>query len=480
MTSIVASDASPAQQARLPWSQRLGFAVGDLGFNFYWQGIGLFLYFFYTDVMGMSPRVAGIAYAVASLWDALSDPIMGAIADRTRTRWGSYRPYLLLGAIPCGVSFVACFWVPPLAGNALICYATITLILLRTCYAVANIPYLALSAKLTSSYHERATLAALRMMFATVGALIVAYGMPSLVQRTGNDPHSAWSQAALVFAACATIVLVVSFLAIREPDAAPPAATPNATRSLLRSLASDVSYFWRILRHNRPMAQLFVVIVIGYVASQMYAKCILYWLKYGLHDEALAQYVLPMPAFAALLAAPFWTWVARRSSKRSAWLMALALASISCLAFVFDSSRSTTGLLVVTCFVAIGLACTPLMFFAMIPDTVDHNELVTGRRDEAKIFGFAVFAQKLALAINAVLLGELLETAGFVANQEQSAGTLLGMKLIMGLIPAAGAVFAAVVLWRYPLDAQRHRQVLEALEQRRRQAGGTSVQGAGS
>lgn len=480
MTATIAAATSSLQESRLPWSQRLGFAVGDLGFNFYWQGIGLFLYFFYTDVMGLSPRVAGIAYAIASLWDAVSDPIMGAIADRTRTRWGSYRPYLLLGAIPSGMSFVACFWVPPLEGNALILYATVTLILLRTCYSIANIPFLALSAKLTSSYHERATLAALRMMFATAGALIVAYGMPFLVQRAAGDPHTAWSQAAFVFATFATLVLVGCFFAIKEPDAPPPAATSAEPRPLLRSLASDVGHFWRILHRNRPLARLFAVIVIGYVASQMYTKCILYWLKYGLHDEGLAQYVLPIPAFAALLAAPFWTWVARRTSKRTAWLMALALATLSCLAFVLDSSRSATAMLVVTCFVAIGLACTPLMFFAMIPDTVDHNELVTGARDEAKIFGFAVFAQKLALAINAVVLGELLEAAGFVANQEQSADTLLGMKLIMGLIPAAGAVLAAIVLWRYPLDARRHREVLESLEQRRRHTHQSTVRDSGS
>lgn len=311
-------------------------------------------------------------------------------------------------------------------------------------------------------------LAALRMMFATVGALIVAYGMPSLVQLAAEDPHTAWSRAALLFAVAATLVLFVSFLATPEPDSGPLPARSNAG-SVLHALARDIGYFWGILRRNRPLAQLFTVIIIGYVASQMYAKCILYWCKYGLQDEGFVKYVLPIPAFAALIAAPFWTWLSRRTSKREAWLIALAVASASCLAFVLDGSRSGTTMLVITCFVAFGLACTPLMFFAMIPDTVDYNEVVTGKRDEAKIFGFAVFAQKLALAVNAVLLGQLLGMTGFVANQQQAEGTLLGLKLIMGLIPAVGGVLAAAVLWHYPLDATRHGQVLETLDQRRRQ-----------
>ncbi len=456
---------SPSEPA-LPWGARLGFALGDLGFNFYWQGVGLFLYFFYTDVMGLAPRVAGFAYAAASLWDAVCDPIMGSIADRTRTRWGSYRPYLLIGAIPCGVTFVASFWVPPLAGGALIAYAIVSLIALRTFYAVANIPYLALSAKLTRSYQERAILAALRMMFATIGALIVAYAMPSLVERAAADSHSGWTRAALIFAAAATAVLLGCFFATSEPATA-TTATGSAARPGLSSLARDVAYFWRILRYNRPLTLLFIAITIGYVASQMYAKCILYWFKYALHDESFARYALPIPAFAALVAAPFWTWVSRRTSKRVAWLIALGVTAIACLVFLADTSRSAQSILIETCFVAIGLACTPLMFFAMIPDTVDHNELVTGVRDEAKIFGYAVFAQKLALAINAVLLGQLLESTGFVANQEQSAGTLFALKSIMGLIPAVGAVLAALVLWRYPLDARRHNEILTALDKRR-------------
>src|SRR5690606_33978423 len=116
---------------RLSGVQRLGYGVGDFGFNLYWQATALFLYFFYTDVMGLSPGVAGVIYGVASLWDAISDPLMGALADRTRTRWGSYRPFILFGAVPCALAFLLCFWVPPLAGRSLALYATITLIALR-------------------------------------------------------------------------------------------------------------------------------------------------------------------------------------------------------------------------------------------------------------------------------------------------------------------------------------------------------------
>src|SRR5262249_3763004 len=152
------------------------------------------------------------------------------------------------------------------------------------------IPYLALSAKLTSNYHERGVLAALRIMFAGLGALLVAFAMPALVQRPGADPHVAWSLAALVFACGATVVFAVSFLATREPVAVE--APVRRTERAIKALASDVGYFWNILRRNGPLARLFIAVTVGYVASQMFGKCLLYWFKYSLHDEAFAKYAL--------------------------------------------------------------------------------------------------------------------------------------------------------------------------------------------
>src|SRR5262249_54564680 len=161
---------------------------------------------------------------------------------------------------------------------------------------------------------------------------------------------------------------------------------------------------------------------------QMFGKCLLYWFKYSLHDEAFAKYALPIPALASLLATPFWLWVSRRTSKRTTWLIALGVSALALIAFLADTSHSKAVILVISTAVALAAACIAFMFFAMIPDTVDYNELVTGERNEAKIFGFAVFAQKFALAVNAMLLGQLLELSGFVANREQAPQTLLAIK----------------------------------------------------
>lgn len=451
-----------APSPRLSTGQRLGYTVGDLGFNLYWQATALFLYFFYTDVMGLSPVTAGFVYGVASLWDAISDPIMGALADRTRTRWGSYRPYLLFGAIPCALSFVLCFWVPPLQGRALVLYAAITLIALRTLYTVANIPFLALSAKLTSDYQERNTISGLRMMFAACGGLAVAFVMPMLVERQGGSSQG-WVVAAAALAVAATVILFVSFWATSEPEGG---AISDRRDGVLAALAHDVVYFWSILRRNGPLARVFLAIAVSYAAGQMFAKMLLYWFKYGLANPALLKYAIAVAPVAMIIVTPLWLLLARRTSKRVAWLIGLAISAVGVLAFFLDSSRSTTVALTLITLISVGSICTPLMFFSMIPDTVDYNELQSGRRDEAKIFGFAVFAQKAAIAVNAVALGQSLELMHFVANRQQSEATLLGMKVVMCLVPLAAMALTAVVIWRYPLDAARHAEVLGALSKR--------------
>jgi glycoside/pentoside/hexuronide:cation symporter, GPH family len=452
---------------RLSTPQRLGYAVGDFGFNLYWQATALYLYFFYTDVMGLPPGAAGLAYAMASFWDAISDPIMGTIADRTRSRWGSYRPYILFGAIPCALAFVLCFWASPLAKHNLLLYATATLILLRTLYTVANIPYIALSAKLTSDYQERGVLAGMRMMFAASGGLVVAFLMPFLVERRRDNPVIGWVSAASALAIVATIVLALCFLATREPDAASGSRDQESRAST--SIVRDIIYFWTILRRNAALARLFIAITAAYAAGQMFSKMLVYWFKYGLHNAAVAKYALALSPIAMILATPFWVWVGKRTSKRTAWLCGIAISAAGVIAFFFDFSNSVAVTLILVAVISIGTICTPLMFFSMIPDTVDYNEAQLGRRDEAKIFGFAIFAQKAALAINAIVLGQLLELIRFVANQQQSAAALLGMKTIMTIVPLLGMLVTAVAIWRYPLDAGMHARILQQLRVRRSQ-----------
>jgi GPH family glycoside/pentoside/hexuronide:cation symporter len=304
----------------------------------------------------------------------------------------------------------------------------------------------------------------MRMMFAGSGGLTVAFLMPLLVEHQRDNPVRAWTSAAAVLAAVATLVLALCFLSTREPE---PAEGDDGNVQTTSSVAQDAIYFWTMLRRNAALARLFIAITAAYAAGQMFSKMLLYWFKYGLHNEAFGKYALSLSPIAMILATPFWVWLARRTSKRPAWLCGIAISAAGMIAFFFDSSKSVPVALALVAVVSIGTICTPLMFFSMMPDTVDYNELQLGRRDEAKIFGFGIFAQKAALAINAILLGQLLEVAQFVANQQQGAGVLLDMKAIMTPVPLVGMLITASEIWRYPLDASTHANALQQLAMRR-------------
>ena len=457
-------NANTRHRPRLSWGQRLGWAMGDYGSNLYWQSISLFLYFFYTDVMGISPVWAGVSFAVGSIYDAVSDPIMGSIADRTRTRWGRYRPYILLGAIPATLAFAASFYVPPLSGLALVVYATLTHILMRTFYTVINIPYIAMAANISSDSGERATLAGLRMVFAALGAITIAVGMPKL---TGALTQSGYAQpyfiAAALIGAIASVVFFACFFSTKENTFADAGASKAMT---LGDLGRDFYQFWGTLKRNTPLARVFGAIVVVSISLTMFSKCVLYWFKYGLARPDLIWAGLMLPALMLFICAPFWVWFAKRYSKRQAWMFGSIFAAIGYICFYFNQSTSIAVTLGFIALIGVGTSAYAIMFWAMLPDTVEYNEWQLGERNEAKAVGFAAFAQKAALAVNAILLGQLLEWVGYVANQALSAAAIGGIKAMMCFVPLLGVALSVWVLWKYPITPKFYEEMMVALSER--------------
>src|SRR5258708_19475655 len=181
--------AEPA--ARLGWARITAFGAGDFAFNLYWQSISLYLLFYYTDAVGVSAGTAGLIDMVASIWDGLIDPLVGAAADRTRTRWGGYRPYILFGAVPLALAFGLLYYRPPFEGAALVGFVLVAHLLFRTLYATVNVPYAALTARMTRDARERATLSGARMLFSTVAAMVVALTTQPIAQAVTGRPDGA-------------------------------------------------------------------------------------------------------------------------------------------------------------------------------------------------------------------------------------------------------------------------------------------------
>lgn len=447
-----ASGASP----KLGYRRIIGFTAGDFGLNIYWQSVSLFLLFFYTDVAGLSPAVAGLIYMIASIWDGLSDPVVGALAERTRTRWGRYRPYVLFGAVPLAISFVAVYYRPPLEGWALAAFLLATHVAFRTCYAVVSIPLSALSARMTSDSDERSLVAGFKMMFGTGAALLVAWATQAMTARlSGGDAAGAFLTIAAIFAVVPLAIFPFVVISTREPEDLPE--TPRLTfQECVRSVLSNRA-FWLV------MAGLWCTM--GAVTA--FGKSILYYFKYYLSDASGASYALALAAAAGMGVVPLWMMFERRVGKRAAFLAGSVIGLIGLAFFAVTEVRTAMGMTFFCIYMQVSLVGLITTFWSMLPDTVEYGELKSGLRAESFIFGLGQFFLKVALGVGAGAFGLALEMVGYRPNVAQTQQTLDGMKAIMTAFPLLLLALGAAAIAFYPMRGRQHAAIVRELEARR-------------
>ena len=438
---------------KVPLASRLAFGIGDFGFVLVWQGTTLFLMYFYTDVVGISPIMAGTIYLAAMIWDAVTDPLIATMAERTRSRWGRYRPWIVLGAIPFAISYALAFAAPPSAAITPWLWALGTHILLRTMYTVVSMPFNAMQARLTGDADERSVLAGFRMVGAASGGMAIAFITPFVVATYAADGEATgYLYAAMVGGIIAGLGLLYCGFVMREP-----AHLPSAERQT--SFASDLASMLKMLTVNPPLARVFAIIVVGSICLGMFGKNVLYYFKYDIEQPDLALPALLLPAALLIVVTPFWVWISRRKSKRIALEYGMWIALAGYIAFFLNFESTVALAFAGIALIGIGAGALPIMFWAMLPDTIEYGEAMTGDRAEARTFGFATFAQKAAVGINALLLGALLGWIGFEANTTQTEETLIALRALMALLPAIGAVAILWILRGYTLDQEAHREL---------------------
>ena len=441
---------------KVPLASKFGFGVGDLAFNLIWQGTALFLMYFYTDVLGISAGVAGLIYLVSMIWDAVTDPVMATLADRTETRIGKFRPYILFGALPLALSYPLAFSSSPITTIPVEAWALLTHLILRTAYTVVGVPFSSLQARLTDDAQERTVLAGFRMVGAASGGLTVVFLTPVLLGVFGPEQESlAFISAASIAGGIVLIALLYCGLVMREPER----PRQVQTGSFMDDLKSVIPMFIA----NPPLIRVFAIIVTSSVCLAMFGKNTIYFFKYELERPDLTLWALVTPAAMLLLCVPFWVWLAGRRSKRDALLLGGSIGLIGYLVFFCFAHISVAFAFAAIVLIGIGGSALPVMFWSMLPDTVEYGELKSGRRSEAKIFGFATFAQKAAIGLNALILGLLLDGVGFKPNVDQTEFALLGIRFVMALVPAAGACLILVLALGYRLDRLEHARLVEEL-----------------
>lgn len=435
---------------RLTVGQRVGYGLGDLGINLYFISAATYLLYFYTDVFGISAAVAASVLLVARVVDAVTDPLMGMIAERTRSRWGRLRPYILFGAVPLGVLGVLTFTTPDLAEEGRIWWAYITYILFGILYTVVGIPYSALTSSLTSDHHERTVLSTIRMAFAFAGGYAISVGMLPLVG-IFEDQQSGFQVVMIVFAIGATALLWTTFAATEERIQPPLAQKLSITDSL------------RAVFRNPPLLIVILLFTGGMLSFTVRQTVTVYYLKYNVGREDLVAlfFGITMPVmFIGLLAVPR---LAEKFGKAGGIMVGAVVTIVGSLGLYLTPYDQIPWIFVFACVTALGGTPIAVLGWAMIPDTVEYAQWKHGLRADGAVFSFASFFQKLAKAIGGAGVAGVLAWAGYVANTEQTEVSLAAIHNLMTLAPAGIMVGMIIVASFYRLDRDAHAEIVSEI-----------------
>jgi len=430
---------------------RAAYGIGDYAICLYWSGVGLYLLYFYTDVVGISPLYAGWIYAIGITWDAITDPFMGFIAERTRSKWGSYRPFIIFGSVPLALSFVLLFWVPPFEGTFLFLFLLLVNIFHRSCFTIVSVPYSSLTARITDDSDERTKLTTARMLAASFGTFsISAAGFPIVLFFGSGNESTGFLFLGLISGSIAILILAITVYFVKERTF-DPVNQINANFKLIAKSVSQNYPFWIVFSS---------ILILGSTAL-IFNNNLIYFVKYSLDLHAYQGLILGTSGGFTLLAIPFWALLALRLGKRNSWLIAMVWLLIGFLAFYFYPTQSLSELLIILAFLGFGNGATGVLFWSMLPDTIEYGEWKTGIRTESSLYGFMTFAQKGAIGISALLLGIILTNIGFIPNETQSQETLDSLRMVMSWVPISGVIFSLVMVIFYPINKSFHAKLLK-------------------
>lgn len=467
MTAAAPSAAAPAAAAdepRLKLSLIAGYGVSELGKGVFIASLQLVWLYYLTDVVGIPPATAGLIMLAPLVWDGIVDPFIGFLADRTRTPWGKYRPYLLFGAPIASLLMVAVFFRPSLSEQGAILFALAGAVLFRTAYAFIDVPHNALLAATTRKSRERATLAGAKMVFGGIAGTAVSIAiMPILQGASPGEEASRFFIAAAAGGVLATAAIYVCVYTFRDIDNARTAAAGDGHRIELRDFAA-------VLKGNVPLYIVFGVWVAAILTVPTFSKSLLYFAKYDLKDPAWGGFALTVMHVGQFGSIPLWAWLAHKLPKARLVQVAFGLSIVVLGVLLVADVRDTTALNVLVFLEGASIGGSFGVAMAMVPDLVEYGEWKTGRRVEAGVFGFHTFAVKVGNGIGVGLFGILLGQVGFVANTEQTPETLHGLRVLMTAMPMAGGVAAILALFFYPLDHETHARMTAEIAARRGEA----------
>jgi len=450
--------------------EKIGYGFGDMASSMFWKLFGSYLMIFYTDVFGMPAAVVGTMFLITRVWDSAFDPIIGIIADRTQSRWGKFRPYLLYLAIPFAVIGVLTFTTPDFGDGGKVIYAYFTYSLMMMVYSAINVPYASLLGVMSPEPKDRNMLSTYRMTFAYIGSFIALLLFMPMVNRfsMGHDEQHGWMMSVIVIAVLCVLLFYGCFAWTTE--------RVKPIKEQQNSLKSDL----QDLLHNRPWWILLGAGVAALVFNSIRDGATVYYFKYYVVEEEYASISLFGISFVlsglylavgqaanivgVVLAAP----LSNRIGKKKTYMWAMSIATVLSVIFYWFDKEQLMLMFVFQVLISICAGSIFPLLWSMYADCADYSELKTGNRATGLIFSSSSMSQKFGWAIGSAVTGWLLAFYGFEANAVQGEEAIHGIRMFLSWLPAMGTVLSVIFISLYPLSEKEMRKITNQLNDKRK------------
>lgn len=451
----------------LSFREKAAYGLGDFASSMFWKLFSLFLLFFYTDIFGISAAAVGTMFLVTRIWDAANDPIMGLICDRTDTRWGKFRPYLLFVAIPFAIIGILTFSTPDLSSTGKLVYAYVTYSLMMMVYTAVNVPYASLMGVMSNRPDERTSLASYRFIGAFSGGLLVTATATYLIDYFGGGTESAFGYQMTVgiYAVLAAILFIVTFFGTKER--LKPSIKKNKLSSDLKDIIS-----------NRPWFLMLGAAISVLIFNSLREGAMLFYFRYYIQDQSVLYF--GELSYSVLVSAYMSIWlmsnmagvlcakpVSARIGKKNTFKWAMILTAVFSFMLFFAQPDQIIFIFVLNIFIGITAGIVLPLIWSMYADIADYSEWKTGRRATGLIFSSSSMSQKFGWTIGGAISGWFLAAFGYQANVAQTDTALLGIRLMISVLAGIGALLAVVFIYFYKLDDDQMDDIVEELKEMR-------------
>jgi len=438
---------------RIPLGVKIAYGGAEGASSLVFTTLGIYFLVFLTDSVGLSPSVGGGILFAAVMWDAVTDPVMGIISDRTRSRYGRRRPYLLAAAIPFGLAFWLLFSTPRLEGYALVVYYVAVALFMHTAITIVDVPYTALAPEMTKDYDERTSLVSYRVVLGQIGSIIGA-AAPLLIIERFSDPKTGWSAMGAIFGAACVLPILLTWRGTRGWERYAEDTEPLALKDVAGALLG-----------NRSFRYVAGVYLFSITTVYMISAIAVYFLEYclGFSETQISAFFLFF-FVCTLLWVPAITFTSNRLGKRGAFMLFIALwALVYGVGNMLIKPGQTLVIYMLSVLGAAGACSTYQLCWAMIPDVVEVDEFKTGKRREGLYYGVAIFILKMGSAFALLIVGQVLDRIGYMPNAVQPPAVLLGLRIMFGPLVAGLLIISIVLAYFLPMTRERHKALLKAI-----------------